>query len=224
MLLFIIAVLLSISIVIESVGAWFRYVGAKNYEPTNGYSTHVRIATASRFFIVIAAPLIGHAVDAGRKSSELSIIGVLVFFISTCILYVYRHPNWTIINTYNALNPKSDKKLDLSERPSNEIELKISLFHIASIISFVFTASGVLVVNILAAQTPEFRATILQMSAFITMFGTLIHTFYVDPELARAADEDSLKTYSLVNKFIIGRTVGSFILMLIFTLYFVYAS
>jgi hypothetical protein len=134
----------------------------------------------------------------------------------------YRRPNCTIRYAYAALNARRTSTMVIPERPSNWSRLGFTLFQVTSIISFVFTASRVLVVNILAPKTPELRATILQMSAFITLFGTQIHTFYVDPELSRAADSDPHKTYSLVCEFIVGRAVGSFILLIFFVINWAY--
>ena len=51
-MLTIISIFVAISISMESIGVWARVVGAKNEQPTIGYSTHVRIATLGRFFVL----------------------------------------------------------------------------------------------------------------------------------------------------------------------------
>lgn len=213
-----ISLLLSIAIVLESVGAWFRYVGSVNSEPTNGYSSHVRIATASRLFIVVGAPMVGYAVDSGTSYKVLANIGVYVFILTAILLHIYKTPGKSIWLAYGVLNGRGVETHPLSFDKSNYLTTRSAKFQLASIISYIFTASGILVVNILAATLPEIRATILQMSAFITMFGTLIHTFYVDTKLSISADRDPNETYQLINQFIAGRFWGSIFLAAIFSI------
>jgi hypothetical protein len=72
-------------------------------------------------------------------------------------------------------------------------------FYILACISFLLTATGVILVNYFAVIFYDLRAMIVQLSAVITMFGTLVHVFLIDPVLSRAADEnkETLLHYSV---------------------------
>lgn len=208
--------LISASIITETVGSWFRYIGAANNEPTCGYSTHVRVATASRLFIVLAAPAIGYTVDTSSSIQQFALIGTLVFAITTLILYANKDPNYLILKAYNFINSSRIRKITNPAKTNTNNHKSTPRFQIASLLSFIFTASGIIIVNMLAAQMKEYKATIIQMSAFITMTGTVIHTFYVDPALSKTADQNPAENYQMVKNFIIGRIYGSALLSAIF--------
>jgi len=214
-LIFIVSLFISISILVETIGVWFRYVGSLNNEAALGYSTHVRVATLGRFFILLSAPLLGYMIDSGVSSAAVSSIGVMAFsivFLILCINTIY-HKLGYLLFIYRLINRGPvihDLTCDIGMRSRN---LKLI---ITSMISFTMTASGILIVNYMATIFPENRAMLVQMSAFVTMFGTLMHAFLIDPVLARACDKDTKLAFNVVKDFLLGRSIASFILIVLF--------
>lgn len=220
-LVYLVSVFIAASILIETIGVWFRLIGAVNRQSALGYSSHVRVATLGRFFILIAAPVLGSFTDRGEASSVVALIGLLVFTIvmfgllanlkiksSGFALYVYMK-----INSVHAHFDVS--QFERKRKSSNKV-----IF--ASMFSFLLTASGILVVNFIAALLPEQRGMIVQMSALVTMFGTIMHAFYIDPLLARSCDNDMHLAWGVVGDFILGRLYASGFLILTFGFLVVY--
>ena len=88
-IVFFTAFFLSISILTETLGIWARVQGAFNDEPTTGYSTHVRIATLGRFFILLSAPTLGYLVDSGINERQVALIGCYTFSIILFFILVF---------------------------------------------------------------------------------------------------------------------------------------
>ena len=199
----------------ESVGVWARIVGAIDNQPTVGYSTHVRIATLGRFFILLSAPTLGYLVDQGAKGSDISLVGGISFLIIFFMILLFYKVGYSYFGKVYAFFNKG---------PEPQVPDKVLLtgktldrkFLLMSILSFVFTASGLIVVNILASINPDMRAMIVQLSALITALGTLIHIFYIDPKLSHSADNDTNQLIVYVQLFLIARLSMSVVIFLIF--------
>ncbi|EOX1305311.1 DUF2837 family protein [Vibrio cholerae] len=212
-----IALFISFAIIIETIGVWFRYIGAQYGEAASGYSTHVRIATLGRFFILLAAPLLGYSIDNGVNHYHLAFIGFLTFFIVFLILLlaVLTDVGPLFSRIYSYVN-RTELGLTCICKIRQQ-KINKSMFF-PSCLSFLFTASGLVFVNYLAAKMPDNRAMIVQMSAVITMLGTLLHVFLVDPKLARLCDTDIDEALNSIANFLFGRLVSSILLCLIFLL------
>lgn len=204
---------IAISIFLETVGVWARAIGAAYGQPTRGYSTHVRVATLGRFFVLIAAPILGFIVDSGDAAKNVALIGVFVFVFTSAL-------SWTAmyvpLRFYFQLYERTYRN-SLGGHPNlpdpNGKSVKNAGFIFLSILSFMLTAIGIIVVNYFAALNPEYRASIVQMTALITTGGTIIHIFFVDPRLASAADVDVAAIFSLARDFVWARLIASLILV-----------
>lgn len=218
-MIYLISLFIATSIVAESLGVWLRFIGAVNSEPSLGYSSHVRFATLGRFFILLSAPLLGFLIDTGVSSGDVAMIGIMVFILVFVFLYLSFNSNVIrfLIKSYRWLNKQSNLKsvvyFDTSSVLINALNKKLMA---ASCVSFLLTASGILIVNYLATVFVDNRAMIVQMSAFVTMLGTLTHAFYVDPTLARSCDENADLALTAVISFIVGRVLSSLMLILLF--------
>lgn len=214
-LVYLVSLFIASSILIETIGVWFRLIGAVNGESALGYSSHVRVATLGRFFILISAPILGSFTDKGAPASTVALIGVLVFTIvlvgllinlkfdtRSHILYIYKKIN-------NVAAQYDDSKFEKPRLITNKV-IYMSMF------SFLLTASGILVVNFIATLFPDKRAMIVQMSALVTMSGTIMHAFFIDPLLARSCDNDIHLARSTVQDFVLGRLFASALLIIIF--------
>jgi len=203
------------SILLETIGVWARVLGSYNNEPTTGYSTHVRIATLGRFFILVSAPSLGFLVDSGIETNQIALIGFISFsFISISILFFIKYGLNKFELVYKLLNKKNVLTSVLLININYSVINKVFLFWV--FLSFLFTATGIIVVNMLATIIPEYRAMVVQMSAVITMFGTIIHVFKIDPILSKAADTNKEQLLKLTIEFLFARIIAAVIISIIF--------
>lgn len=216
-LLIISSLFIAISIFFETVGAKFRYIGSANGEAALGYSSHVRLATTGRFFILCSSPLIGYIVDGGAAPRTIALIGLLTFFLSTIMSLIAKgnSVDKLLIYIYNKMNDREFEYTTFLHAKTSKSTKNIRFILFASL-SFVFTASGIIIVNYIASNFNAYRAMLVQTAAVITMFGTIVHAFYLDPYLARSADQNKVESYIVTNDYIRGRLWGSLILFCIF--------
>ena len=148
-IIIILSFLLSMSVLMETIGVWSRAIGAYNLEPTTGYSTHVRVATMGRFFILLSAPSLGYLVDHGVNSNEIALIGFFTFLIILIFIIIFtKYGIFYFHILYGILN----KKKVASIIPKNDLK-KTKLtpkFFLLVLFSFIMTATGVIIVNYLA--------------------------------------------------------------------------
>jgi hypothetical protein len=215
LLVFTVAFFLSMSILAETLGVWARVQGAFNGEAASGYSTHVRIATLGRFFILLSAPALGYLVDTGASQKQVALIGFYVFliiFISIALFLKFGIKHFAkvykMINRKSIINNIDENLIDMFSIDKR--------FLILVFISFLFTGTGVIFVNYLAVIFSDMRAMIVQMSAVITMFGTLVHVFLIDPKLSSAADKNKELLIKYVITFLYSRLISSIVLVLLF--------
>ncbi len=216
MAVLLIAIAVSISISMETVGVWGRVVGRLHNSPTTGYSLHVRTATAGRFFMIFTAPLLGYLIDRGALPSQIALCGAIAF--ALCFFYTFLI---LCANNIEIVGRIYSRKFP--EAPSSRYSVNRTFnFHFSAraAASYFFTATGLIVVNLLAAYAPEHRATIVQASAFVTAFGTVLHVYIVDPQLAKAADSNYQEIYNLAYNFIAARCASSLMLALAFSTYY----
>lgn len=218
-----ISLFISLSLYIETFGSYFRAIGSFDSTPALGYSSHVRLATISRFFVLVSAPFLGYLVDSGLNSSDIALVGVfsfLFYIVFNCIFWLF-FSNLFIYKIYCLLNFIKHHK-DLCTPPiSFSFSTSSRKLFIFSIFAFSLTSIGVLIVNYIAAGFPEYRAMIVQSSAVVTTLGTLAHVFLIDPVLSRKSDIGFVSSLKSINDLILGRFIASLILMFCFlALYF----
>lgn len=211
------ALLLSLSLITETFGAWARVIGSYNHEPTLGYSVHVRIATLGRCFTFISAPLLGFLVDGGAAAKEIAIIGSISFLIvaiaiSLFITICIKHFNslYALLNASFPNTPVYDFSFSINQAKNNK------KFIFINFLAFGMSAVGIVMVNMIASIFPLYRAMIVQLAAGVTAFGTLLHVFKIDPEMSYAADINPLKLHELVSIHLVSRLFCSLALSIIF--------
>ena len=214
-IIFFTALFLSLSLLTETLGIWARVLGAYNHEPTTGYSTHVRIATTGRFFILLSAPTIGYLVDSHVASNEIALIGFYTFLIILLsIIVFFKYGIQHFHKIYKFINRKTT--IESIDKDMIKIAKFDKIFFIWVFLSFLFTGTGVIVVNYLATIFPDLRAMIVQMSAVLTMFGTIIHVYLIDPRLSKAADNNKELLLSYTVSFLYSRAMSSIVLAILF--------
>lgn len=198
---------LGIALVTETVGVWQRVLGSSINSPAQGYSSHVRLATLGRFFILTSAPALGYLVDSGSSPQFLLSIAILTHVVVILGVFIFmdapRSPNFY---AYKILN-KNLVKFDVNKRAISMKNMKG--YFSFSFTAFLITSNGILAVNTLAGFYPEYRAFVIQAGGLFTVFGTLLHVFKVDPLLSKTADidVDLLVEYVRVN--LLARMIAS---------------
>lgn len=218
-MIYYIAFFIATAATLETVGIWGRVVGTYQMSPTFGYSLHVRVATLGRFFTLLAAPSLGYLVDNGVSTNDIALCGSIAFFlIGMLAICSFLLPSSKYIEVFSLISNNIQKKNGLDEKEPNLINnLK---FGSMCSLSFIFTAVGLILVNLIGSAIPDFRASIVQMSAIFTSFGTLVHVFMIDPQLADAGDKCPRDLYNLSMMYIIYRGSSAFLLSLLF--FFIY--
>jgi len=221
LIVFFVALFLSLSLLTETLGVWSRVIGAFNGAPTTGYSTHVRIATVGRFFILLSAPALGYLVDSGMDKNQISIIGFFTFLITLiCIMLFFKFGIQHFGKVYRFINKESEI-IEINQQLLKEFKVD-KVFFSWVFVSFALTGTGVILVNYIATILPEMRAMIVQMSAVITMLGTMVHVFIIDTKLSSAADKDKELLIQYIMSFLYSRALSSAILVfMFFVLYWV---
>lgn len=192
---------------------WARVVGAMNGSPTIGYSIHVRIATVGRCFTFVAAPLLGFLVDSGVSAAVIALLGSLSFFLIAIATVIFVCFGLGFFNrVYGMLNSGYPDLLVLRGAITAGDVINYKYFVVVNIVSFGLSGIGIIFVNIIAALNPEHRATIVQLAAGVTAFGTLLHVFIIDPQLSKAADTDPESLQILVTILLISRIMCASIL------------
>lgn len=183
--------------------------------PAIGYSLHVRVATLGRFFTLLAAPSLGYLVDKGVGVNDIALCGAVAFLlIGVVAICSFLLPPARYIVGFRMISGKIGDKFGFDQ---HKLKLTNNIkFGSKCSISFAFTAVGLILVNLVGTAFPDFRASIVQMSAIFTAFGTLVHVFMIDPQLSVAGDKDPHELYNLSMMFIIYRAISAFLLSFLF--------
>lgn len=195
-----------------------RSIGAHYDHSALGYSSHVRIATLGRFFILLSSPMIGYVTDVYSDPILILKIGsTLCLFYSISSFFILRYVK---LNSYEklflALNPRTNfiKKKSINVVVVN----RFSRLFLMSFFAFAITSTGIILVNTLASYFSEYRATIVQMSAIVTTLGTMIHIFFIDPVLSKKADESFESSIQSIYEHVRGRLYASLFLLSLYIL------
>jgi hypothetical protein len=206
------AILIALAVTFESFGSLFRVLGALTNKQSIGYSMHVRVATIGRVFLIASAPMIGYLVDEGSNFKRIILICICCYlFLSIFHILIYINRikiiNFLLRYFCSYYNIKIiDNKIKDYELLRNR---HISLIFFSGLV-FLINLSAIFVVNILAILNPNLKSTILQSIGWITMIGTSIHIFFIDPILAHNADKNDFNAM-IVSDYLCGRMHGSIV-------------
>lgn len=205
-----ISFLFSCAIILESYGSVFRAIGAVNSKAASGYSMHVRIATIGRLFVIFVAPTLGYLVDSGKNFHIILYIALwaYIFLALIHLLFIYFFKN--ILNLSGQI---VGWPLPVNSFFKKHLNMPFIII-VSSIFAISIQSSGVFAVNSLATIFPDNKSVLLQFAGAITMFGTALHTFLVDPWLSKKCDE-SVTSLNAIFSYILARFVGIIINLLI---------
>jgi len=214
-MIFYVAIFIALASTMETVGIWGRVLGAYQKSPAFGYSLHVRVATLGRFFTLLAAPSLGYLVDQGISANDVALCGSIAFLLIAASAGIsFLLPPSSYVAAFHLISKYISRESTIAQKkPPLRNNLR---FGAVCSTAFLFTAVGLILVNLLGSLLPDFRASIVQMSAIFTTFGTLLHVFLIDPKLSYAADEDKNELYNLSMMYIMYRAASALVLSIIF--------
>lgn len=194
-LIIIAGMFIGISLYIENIGFYLRGIGSANKSSNLGYSLHVQLATLGRVGTFIGFPMLGLSIDRGSSGAEITNapIYALITFIVLCLMSVrYENSLLKLLTISFRIHNKNQPfflNLGAYDKQANSVLINKVLISGALAFSLVFI--GVFLPFYFSSIYPQYRATILQLSPAVTMFGTFISIIYFDPEISKTLDNVS---------------------------------
>lgn len=229
-IIFFVSILLSFSLFIETFGFLLRAVGKQSNAISFGYSAHVQIATLSRIGTFIGLPIVAYLIDRNIDNVRILILPIFTFGIYTLLsLVVIRKQDFAIKLSYYFFNKIiAFSRVDIikryyqkSEEITNDILQSAEIARIKKfgILSFFFTSGAFFVSSIFAQHFHLYRATILQLTPFISFLGTLSSVVYFDPKISHLIDCNK-NPFPIIFEVFKIRLLGAILLIISFSLSF----
>lgn len=204
----------SFAVFLESFGVFFRLRGVYSGKKSLGYSGHVRTATLGRLFIIAGAPLLGYWVDIHGSFTGLVKIGLFTYLMNV-LMHIFLLSNFSRINARVFISVYG-KKVDTANIYLDWNVIKSNyLVALSAIFTISLQSLGIFIVNGMALKFVTLKATVVQLSGVITMLGTTLHTFIVDPWLSRQCDLEE-NALSAVWLFLFSRLIGLLVNLCLF--------
>ena len=202
-LIIFVSFLLAISLFTETFGFFMRAIGREINANSFGYSAHVQLATLSRIGTFIGLPIIAFLIDSGIDNYLIFLLPVLtfIFYILLSLLAIKFKSNTINIAYFCFKKIIFFSKVEIDMKVFNQ-DLNISFsdhLHIQELKSikkfgfyaFIFTSGAFFISSILAKNFHLYRATILQLTPFVSFIGTMNSVLYFDPILSHLIDSRS---------------------------------
>lgn len=215
---------------IEYSSFFSRIAGIKTNKRLSGYSIQQAAFVFTRFFFIALMPAIGFIIDKGTAKANylLMVHAALLTATAACLLSVAISGKIIIFNTkiLNSLNPQGNlfnaiissiKERSPTTTQSHSIlrELKkiknnkrCTSIALASCAVFTCYSIGVFVAFYAALNFYEYRSSISQLSGIVNGLATVLLTFFVEPEISKAIDNEDDLAESLVYSILLGRLLG----------------
>lgn len=234
LLTILVSIFISITIICECYGYFFRLIGLKLGKAALGYSIHVQCGTFGRIGNIIGATLLSYGIESNLIEVQKIAFFSILILISSLLLIVFSNKVELIIisllNDYFTKWIREKKEIKSSKHElvqyfrKYQIEDKkfqkkvnknnILYFGIPATIAMFFTLGGYLIAFKLAETNFNYRMTALSLSPFMTSIGTLISITFVDPKLS-LIDKSKLYRSQLMLLFK-SRILSLFLIFIIF--------
>ncbi|CCQ10277.1 hypothetical protein PALB_11420 [Pseudoalteromonas luteoviolacea B = ATCC 29581] len=222
-LVFFAGFLISIGHSFELFGFFFRLLGTQCGKPSVGYSSHVQIATFSRFSTLIAMPIVGYLLDIGAASIYVILIPVIAlsFFSLLCVLQIYLSYKKNMLVIFFRFFAKVVSRIDVydSIHERDLVELpkanKMKQIKIAGFLAYFIVSGGVFLIYIVSASFLDYRAMILQSAPILTAFGTFISVVFFDSAVSNTLDSYKVDM-EFIRLIIISRLCAALALLALF--------
>lgn len=204
-------------VTIESSATVARYAGYKRGSIAIGNSLHNAILSLNRFLGFLVGPIIGFMSDTGANKYDLLILGLTCSCLGAISVYV-TYWKWREIASYFGRIISHVKKngynlkviYSLSPFGSSASEEKVKGFNHsyfwASLVTMGLVMPVPFVLNILAIEFIQYKATIIQFTGAVSGLGSLLLNFYTNPRLA--VEEDRGAADECYRSIYIGKIFG----------------
>ncbi len=215
-----------------------RIAGIITNSKVTSYTVQQSTFVITRFFFVAMMPLIGLIVDLKvSRGDYILMIHASILFAALSYVLVLLNGNTIIryfcnvITNYksNGTLMKSLLSLESYEKKSGDYleTLKKTIYYIktdkegAKLLlgsAFVFCcySLGVFISFYIALNFYDYRSSIGQLSGLVNAFATVLLTFYIEPKISIAIDNDELLAKEKVLSLLLGRFLGVCVLAQLF--------
>lgn len=205
-----------------------RIAGISTNNNVLGYSIQQAVYVGTRLFSLMLLPVLGFIVDRAVPVHTFQIM-VFVSLLAAAVasVLVFAAKKYVVIYFQRVINAylKSQNFIGafvfnrhVSPGQSAIFE-KLSfgrVFRIPGAKKILFQSSvvyaiygtGMFLAFYFALLTPEYRASISQLSGIINGFGAVLLTFFVEPRISRGIDSKSKHASDLVIAMLLGRFIG----------------
>ena len=230
-IIFLISVLLSFSLFIETYGFLLRAVGKQTNALSFGYSAHVQLATLSRIGTFIGLPIVAFLIDKKIENLLILILPIFTFglFIVFSLIVIKKQAaainlSYFFFNKIIDLSKVNIKKNTIRITFESDTNIAVSNNNISTIkkfgiLSFFFTSGAFFISSIFAQHFHTYRATILQLTPFISFLGTISSVIYFDPKISHFID-NSVNPFPIIFEVFKIRLIGAILLFITFSIAF----
>ena len=234
LLTILVSVFISITIICECYGYFFRLIGLKLGKAALGYSIHVQFGTFGRIGNIVGATLLSYGIESNLIEVQRIAFYSILILITSLILIVFSNKTElviiSILNDYLRKWIKEKKEIKLSNHELVQYFRKCQIedskkhkdfkkdnliyFGLPALFAMFFTLGGYLMAFKLAETNIDYRMTALSLSPFMTSLGTLMSITFVDPKLS-IIDKSKLYRSQLMLLFK-SRILSLFLIFIIF--------
>lgn len=206
---------------LEFAGTTARIAGIHKASPLTAYSIQNAVYMATRLLFVLMLPILGLAVDVGTSSKHFLMVShgaLCAASTSSIIVYIFRGRltkyYCSVIDRYNSgkgfvssfiSKTVSGEKYKLDSYESVDLGKGYDSIIFKSAAVYTFYSVGVFIAFFTSTLIPEYRASLGQMSGVINAGGAVILTFFIEPRISRAIDQQEEDSLRLLNGLLMGR-------------------
>lgn len=227
-LVMLIPVLFAAIHMLEFTAIMARIAGISTQNNVLGYSIQQAVYVSTRLFSLMLLPVLGLIVDRAVPAETFQIMAIfallaaalasaVMFSIKAHVVRYFQRVILAYVSNKNFIaaffiNRKfADKNLVKTKYIGFSKLLKThgaKKIMIQSALVYAIYGTGIFLSFYFALLTPEYRASISQLSGIVNAFGAVLLTFFIEPRISRGIDANSKDASGLVIALLLGRLFG----------------
>ncbi len=227
-LVILIPVLFAAIHMLEFTAILARIAGITTQNNVLGYSIQQAVYISTRLFSIMLLPILGLIVDRTVPAQSFQMMAVfallgaalasvMVFSIKAFVVRYFQRVILAYVSSKNFIGAffinrkfsglaKGDlPKIGFSKLLKTPGAKKII---IQSSLVYAIYGTGIFLSFYFALLTPDYRASISQLSGIVNGFGAVLLTFFIEPRISRGIDANSKDASALVIALLLGRLIG----------------
>ncbi|MCF6303998.1 MAG: lipid II flippase Amj family protein [Rhodobacteraceae bacterium] len=205
-----------------------RIAGINTKNNVLGYSIQQAVYVGTRLFSIMLLPVLGLIVDRAvpvETFQMMAIFALLAAALASAIVFALkarfvRYFQRVILAYVTNKNFIAAFFVNRKFGGENSVETKYASFSklakipgakkimIQSALVYAVYGTGIFLSFYFALLTPEYRASISQLSGIVNAFGAVLLTFFIEPRISRGIDANSKDAPGLVIALLLGRLFG----------------